>query len=51
MFGSDNRRDAAKIANLAHARLLVFTHLLPILPNWIAVRAFLAKEKPTFQGS
>ncbi|MEJ1968329.1 MAG: MBL fold metallo-hydrolase [Rhizomicrobium sp.] len=33
--------DAARIANLAHARLLVFTHLLPILPNWIAVRAFL----------
>jgi ribonuclease Z len=33
--------DAAKIANAAHARLLVYTHLLPILPNWIAVRAFL----------
>jgi ribonuclease Z len=33
--------DAAKIANLAHVRLLVFTHLLPILPNGIAVRAFL----------
>ena len=33
--------DAAKIANLAHAKLLVFTHLLPILPNGIAVRAFL----------
>jgi ribonuclease Z len=33
--------DAARIANLAHARLLVFTHLLPILPNDIAVRAFL----------
>ncbi|HEY0107394.1 MAG TPA: MBL fold metallo-hydrolase [Rhizomicrobium sp.] len=33
--------DAARIANLAHARLLVFTHLLPILPNAIAVRAFL----------
>lgn len=33
--------DAAKIANLAHARLLLFTHLLPILPNAIAVRAFL----------
>lgn len=33
--------DAAKIANMAHARLLLFTHLLPILPNQIAVRAFL----------
>jgi ribonuclease Z len=33
--------DAAKIANMAHARLLLFTHLLPILPNAIAVRAFL----------
>lgn len=33
--------DAARIANLAHARLLLFTHLLPILPNWVAVHAFL----------
>jgi ribonuclease Z len=33
--------DAARIANLAHAKLLVYTHLLPILPNWIAVNAFL----------
>jgi ribonuclease Z len=33
--------DAARTANLAHAKLLVFTHLLPILPNDIAVRAFL----------
>ena len=33
--------DAAKIANLAKVKLLVFTHLLPILPNAIAVRAFL----------
>lgn len=33
--------DAAKIANLADAKLLLFTHLLPILPNTIAVRAFL----------
>ena len=33
--------DAARIANMAHAKLLVFTHLLPILPNQIAVRAFL----------
>jgi ribonuclease Z len=33
--------DAARIANMAHAKLLLFTHLLPILPNAIAVRAFL----------
>jgi ribonuclease Z len=33
--------EAARIANLAHAKLLVYTHLLPILPNAIAVRAFL----------
>jgi ribonuclease Z len=33
--------EAARIANLAHARLLVYTHLLPVLPNAIAVRAFL----------
>ena len=33
--------DAARIANLAHAKLLVFTHLLPILPNRIAVHAFM----------
>ncbi|MEI9992370.1 MAG: MBL fold metallo-hydrolase [Rhizomicrobium sp.] len=33
--------DAARIANMAHAKLLLFTHLLPILPNEIAVRAFL----------
>lgn len=33
--------DAARIANLARARLLVYTHLLPVLPNAIAVRAFL----------
>ncbi|MBL6852135.1 MAG: MBL fold metallo-hydrolase [Alphaproteobacteria bacterium] len=33
--------DAARIANMAHAKLLVFTHLLPILPNGIAVRAFM----------
>ncbi|HWD27693.1 MAG TPA: MBL fold metallo-hydrolase [Rhizomicrobium sp.] len=33
--------DAARVANEAHAKLLVFTHLLPILPNEIAVRAFL----------
>ena len=33
--------EAARIANLAHARLLLYTHLLPILPNAIAVRAFL----------
>jgi ribonuclease Z len=33
--------DAARIANEAHAKLLVYTHLLPILPNTIAERAFL----------
>jgi ribonuclease Z len=33
--------DAARIANQAHARLLVYTHLLPVLPNAIAERAFL----------
>jgi ribonuclease Z len=32
---------AARIANEAHARLLVFTHLLPVLPDAIAERAFL----------
>src|SRR6202789_2051435 len=32
---------AAHIANDAHAKLLVFTHLLPVLPNAIAERAFL----------
>jgi ribonuclease Z len=32
---------AARIANEAHVHLLVFTHLLPPLPNWIAERAFL----------
>lgn len=33
--------EAARIANEAHVKLLVFTHLLPILPNGIAERAFL----------
>jgi ribonuclease Z len=33
---------AAQIANDAHAKLLVFTHVNPPLPNWIAERAFLA---------
>jgi ribonuclease Z len=33
--------EAAQIANEAHARLLVFTHLIPMLPNAIAERAFL----------
>jgi ribonuclease Z len=33
--------DAAQIANEAHARLLVLTHLLPPVPNSIAERAFL----------
>ena len=32
--------DAAKIANAAHARLLVLTHLIPMLPNALAERAF-----------
>jgi ribonuclease Z len=33
--------DAARIANEAHAKLLVYTHLLPVLPDYIAERAFL----------
>lgn len=33
--------DAARIANEAHAKLLVFSHINPPLPNWIARRAFL----------
>jgi ribonuclease Z len=33
--------EAARIANEAHAKLLVFTHLLPVLPDAIAERAFL----------
>lgn len=33
---------AARIANDAQAKLLVFTHINPPLPNWIARRAFLA---------
>ncbi len=33
--------EAARIANEAHARLLVYTHLLPILPDAVAERAFL----------
>jgi ribonuclease Z len=33
--------DAARIANEAHARLLVFTHIIPMLPNALAERAFL----------
>lgn len=32
---------AARIANLAQAKLLVFSHINPPLPNWIAERAFL----------
>jgi ribonuclease Z len=32
---------AARIANLAHAKLLVYSHINPPLPNWIAERAFL----------
>jgi ribonuclease Z len=34
--------EAARIANLAQAKLLVFTHINPPLPNAIAERAFLA---------
>jgi len=33
--------EAARIANLAQAKLLVFSHINPPLPNWIAERAFL----------
>jgi len=33
--------EAARIANMAHVKLLLYTHLLPILPNAVAVRAFL----------
>lgn len=33
--------DAAKIANGAKVRLLVFTHIIPMLPNFLAERAFL----------
>ncbi len=32
---------AARIANETHARLLVYTHLIPMLPNALAERAFL----------
>ncbi|HEX3808441.1 MAG TPA: MBL fold metallo-hydrolase [Rhizomicrobium sp.] len=32
---------AARIANQAHVRLLVYTHLIPVLPDAIAERAFL----------
>lgn len=34
--------EAARIANMAHVKLLLYTHLLPILPNRIAIRAFLS---------
>jgi len=33
--------DAARIANIAKVHLLVFTHIIPMLPNFIAERAFL----------
>jgi ribonuclease Z len=33
--------DAARIANEAHAKLLVYTHIIPMLPNALAERAFL----------
>jgi ribonuclease Z len=34
--------EAARLANDAHAKLLVFTHINPPLPNWFAEHAFLA---------
>ncbi|HUB85215.1 MAG TPA: MBL fold metallo-hydrolase [Rhizomicrobium sp.] len=34
--------EAARIANMANAKLLLYTHTIPPLPNWIAERAFLA---------
>jgi ribonuclease Z len=33
--------DAARIANEAGAKLLIYTHLLPVLPNKVAERLFL----------
>ncbi|MBI3677025.1 MAG: MBL fold metallo-hydrolase [Proteobacteria bacterium] len=33
--------DAARIANKANAKLLLFSHVIPPLPNSVAVRAFL----------
>ena len=33
--------DAARIANEAGVKLLIYTHLLPVLPNGLAERLFL----------
>ena len=33
--------EAARIANEAGAKRLVFTHMLPPLPNWVARHLFL----------
>jgi ribonuclease Z len=41
---------AAQIANQAGAKLLLFTHIIPPLPNWIAERAFLAGVSDTRNG-
>jgi ribonuclease Z len=42
--------EAARIANMAQAKLLLITHTIPPLPNWIAERAFLAGVSDTRQG-
>lgn len=42
--------DAARIANQAQAKLLVYTHINPPLPNWIAERAFFAGVSSVRQG-
>jgi ribonuclease Z len=42
--------EAARIANMAQAKLLLFTHTIPPLPNWIAERAFLAGVSGTRHG-
>lgn len=33
--------DAARVANEAHARLLIYSHVIPVLPNGLAERLFL----------
>jgi ribonuclease Z len=42
--------EGARIANQANAKLLLFTHLIPPLPNWIAERAFLGGVSETRHG-
>jgi ribonuclease Z len=42
--------EAARIANMAQAKLLLITHTIPPLPNWIAERAFLAGVSDTRHG-